>query len=203
MVENLLSDVDSSDIFTEDATKSYYKSNFTRNAAAAYEGGRYERSEGEIGGPSSGDISSDVRFPSNPRSQHLSNRVAYNAAQNAAKQRSITPNQAAARPSRHHELGQTYDFEQNQAQIDENDVEKPVYDSSDGPVPKNGKAVQGRGKADVFVSGESFGGRGKFKAGAGRGGRNDRETIGETFLEDDDDSQLVQESGEIDPRLFK
>ena len=41
----------------------------------------------------------------------------------------------------------------------ENDVEKPVYDSSDGLVPKmrQNQAVA-RGKADVFVSGESFGG---------------------------------------------
>ena len=41
----------------------------------------------------------------------------------------------------------------------ENDVEKPVYDSSDGPVPKMRQNQTGaRGKADVFVSGESFGG---------------------------------------------
>ena len=39
----------------------------------------------------------------------------------------------------------------------DSEVERPVYDSSDGPVPKGGRG-QGRGKADVFVSGDSFGG---------------------------------------------
>ena len=77
-----------------------------------------------------------------------------------------------------------------------------MYDSSDGPVPKGGR-VQGRGKADVFVSGESFGGRGgqaAFKAG-GRQAQQKRETIGENFLEDDESD--LDESGEIDPRIFR
>ena len=57
------------------------------------------------------------------------------------------------------ELNETYNFEENKAMAGENEVEKPVYDSSDGPVPK-GRPNQAaaRGKADVFVSGESFGG---------------------------------------------
>ena len=70
MVENLLSDADSSDIFTEDATRSYYKSglNFNSNMSQnkqVIQG--YERSEGEIGAPSVGEMS-DVRFPCVPRS---------------------------------------------------------------------------------------------------------------------------------------
>ena len=86
--------------------------------------------------------------------------------------------------------------------IDDGDVEKPVYDSSDGPVPKGGRA-QGRGKSDVFVSGESFGGRGAFKGSAARnpGAQQKRETIGENFLEDDESD--LDESGEIDPRIFR
>ena len=111
----------------------------------------------------------------------------------------MTPNQAPLRPGRHHELGQTYEFEENKA-IGENEVGNPVYDSSDGPVPKNGKGA-GRGKSDVFVSGESFGGRG-FKANnAMRSDQQKRETIGENFLEDDESD--LDESGEIDPRLFR
>ena len=65
--------------------------------------------------------------------------------------------------------------------------------------------MQGRGKADVFVSGESFGGRGGqsgFKAGgAARPTQQKRETIGENFLEDDESD--LDESGEIDPRIFR
>ena len=55
------------------------------------------------------------------------------------------------------ELAQAYEFEENKA-LDE--VEKPLYDSSDGPVARGGKNA--RGKGDVFVSGDSFGGRGAF-----------------------------------------
>ena len=77
-------------------------------------------------------------------------------------------------------------------------------------MPRGGRAAQaGRGKADVFVSGESFGGQkdsglgGRKAADSGaRGiGKGHRETIGETFLEDDESE--LHESGEIDPRLFR
>ena len=48
MIDNLVSDsFDSSEIFTEDATKSYYSNNMRMNRS--YLSG-YERSEGEIGG---------------------------------------------------------------------------------------------------------------------------------------------------------
>ena len=115
----------------------------------------YERSEGEVGAPTGDDIShSDMqRYPSNPRSVGFVDRVNQNFS--AHQHRSITP--GITRPGRHHELGETYDYEENKAMIGESEVEKPVYDSSDGPVPKGGRP-QARGKADVFVSGESFGG---------------------------------------------
>ena len=106
MVDQLLSDdADSSDIFTEDATKSYYKSNANFNSNMSYnkrviQG--YERSEGEIGAPSGGDFSSEMRYPSNPRSVGLGERATNNFGQ---RQRSTTPNQMAARPSKRHELG--------------------------------------------------------------------------------------------------
>lgn len=76
VMEQLLSDdADSSDIFSEDVTKSYYtqlghtsKSNLDVNKRLV---SAYERSEGEIGGPSvTDDLTSlgEVRFPSNPKS---------------------------------------------------------------------------------------------------------------------------------------
>lgn len=107
------------------------------------------------------------------------------------------------RAGRHHELGETYDYEENKAVIGESEVDKPVYDSSDGPVPKGGRgAGHGRGKSDVFVSGDSFGGKNAFKAGGAiKSSQAKRETIGETFLEDDESD--LHESGEIDPRLFR
>ena len=46
----------------------------------------YERSEGEIGPPSGEDVSS-MRYPSNPRSVGISERI------NAQNKRSATPNQ--------------------------------------------------------------------------------------------------------------
>ena len=108
------------------------------------------------------------------------------------------------RPNRHHELGQTYEFEENKAVIGDSEIERPVYDSSDGPVPKGGRG-QGRGaKGDVFVSGDSFGGKKGFGGRSGNGVRGEgqkREAIGENFLEDDDSE--MHESGEIDPRLFR
>lgn len=76
-MDQLLSDsADSSDIFTEDATKSYYTGhhNFNSNMSQARNVIRgYERSEGEVGAPFSGeDGGSDIsRFPSNPRSVGL------------------------------------------------------------------------------------------------------------------------------------
>lgn len=101
-------------------------------------------------------------------------------------------------------MGLTYNYDDDKL-IKEDDVEKPVYDSSDGPVHKGGKAIQAKPKAtDVFVSGESFGpnliaqkqAQGKFIP--------KRETIGENFLEEEDDnSSGLAESGEIDPRLFR
>jgi hypothetical protein len=58
------------------------------------------------------------------------------------------------------ELNETYNFDENKALAGENDVQKPVYDSSDGPMPKaRQNQAASRGKADVFVSGESFGGQ--------------------------------------------
>ena len=199
-------DADSSDIFTEDATKSYYTGmqNFASNMSQNRQVIRgYERSEGEVGAPiSSDDINSEMRYPSNPRSVGVIDRAGGNLG--GQHHRSITPNQVV-RPGRHHELGQTYDYDENKPAIGESDVERPVYDSSDGPVPKGGRAAAGRAKADVFVSGESFGGAQKgLKGPSGANARladQKRETIGENFLEDDESD--LHESGEIDPRLFR
>ena len=60
----------------------------------------------------SGEAQSDIaRYPSNPRSVGIADRAAQNFV-NRQGNRSITPNQVV-RPGRHHELGETYDFEQN------------------------------------------------------------------------------------------
>ena len=88
MVDQLLSDsANSSDIFTEDATKSYYKSNANFTSNMSYNKrviGGYERSEGEVGAPSHGEADfshSDIsRYPSNPRSVGLADRVGQNFA---------------------------------------------------------------------------------------------------------------------------
>eukprot|EP00354_Favella_ehrenbergii_P006122 CAMPEP_0170452912 /NCGR_PEP_ID=MMETSP0123-20130129/1670_1 /TAXON_ID=182087 /ORGANISM="Favella ehrenbergii, Strain Fehren 1" /LENGTH=90 /DNA_ID=CAMNT_0010715111 /DNA_START=1773 /DNA_END=2045 /DNA_ORIENTATION=+ len=78
VVDQLLEDddLDSSDMFTEDATKSYYTSNQLPYMNRKQIRG-YERSEGEIGAPFSGsDGHSDIaRFPSNPRSVGLGDRA--------------------------------------------------------------------------------------------------------------------------------
>ena len=77
MVDQLLSDdADSSDIFTEDASKSYYTSNQLSHLNNRKHIRGYERSEGEVGAPFSGeDGHSDfARFPSNPRSVGLGDR---------------------------------------------------------------------------------------------------------------------------------
>ena len=145
----------------------------------------YERSEGEIGFPfSEEDMQSEMRFPSNPRSVGLvdRNRQGFGGQQ----QRSVTPNEVV-RPSRHDHLGQTYEYEENKAAIGDSEIERPVYDSSDGPVPKGGRANGARGAKEVFVSGDSFGGQKAFKGnGRAAAAGAKREAIGETFLEDDD-----------------
>jgi hypothetical protein len=88
-----------------------------------------------------------------------------------------------------------------------NKDDKPVYDSSEGPIKKGGKIA--KAKADVFISGESFGGRYPVVKGSQKDSGKDklaikRETIGENFLEEEDDaSSGLAESGEIDPRLFR
>ena len=100
MVDSLLSDGDSSDIFTEDATKSYYTSNQMSALNRKHIRG-YERSEGEVGAPFSGESQSDIaRFPSNPRSVGLVDR---RPADNSTQHRSVTP--VIQRPTRNHELG--------------------------------------------------------------------------------------------------
>lgn len=106
-------------------------------------------------------------------------------------------------------LGQTIDFEgglegtnsnytedyQNDSKFE--DLEKPIYDSKEDPIPK--LKPKTKPNNNVFVSGESFG-KNPLNRSSGqmpkKGGF--REQIAEDFLEDDD----VQESGEINPSMF-
>jgi len=110
--------------------------------------------------------------------------------------------QAKSNPRVNKELAQTYNYDDDR-HINDAD-EKPVYDSSEGPIKKGAKTVQTKAKADVFISGDSFGGRYPTTKQANQKQPMKRETIGENFLEDEDDlSSGLAESGEIDPRLFK
>ena len=101
------------------------------------------------------------------------------------------------------DLGLTYNYDEGH--INEGEVEKPVYDSSEGPVQKGGKLIQTRQKpTDVFVSGESFGPNLIASKQAQPKTVIKRDTIGENFLEEDDgNSSGLAESGEIDPKLFR
>ena len=76
---------------------------------------------------------------------------------------------------RNTKLGQTRGY----SSIGGKDVKEPVYDSSEGPLPKKSN--------QVYQSAESFG-KNKF---------GHRQQIKEDFLDDD-----LDESGEIDPSLF-
>ena len=78
-------------------------------------------------------------------------------------------------------------------QSSEDDLEKPIYDSKEDPIPKIKKVGNGRGKGNVFVSWESFGKNLLNRSSAGiqekvRNGRNmpNRDQIDEDFLNEDD-----------------
>ena len=115
-------------------------------------------------------------------------------------------------------LAQTIDYEgglENSAQSkhtasgmfrsSEDDLEKPIYDSREDPIPKIKNKGQGRGASNVFVSGESFGrtplnqSGGHDKTKNARGVSN-RDQIDEDFLNEDDD---IQESGELNSEMFR
>ena len=164
----------------------------------------YQRSDGEVGGlPSDGTSVGELRFPDNKRFERKGNDGRDQGRSAALKQR---PSGAVSQhdPSLNKELSATYNYEEDK-DINEGEIEKPVYDSSEGPVPKGARGRPQKG-TDVFVSGESFG---PSLIGP-RGGKNvdgprfqKRETIGENFLEEDNNSSGLEESGEIDPKLFK
>jgi len=86
------------------------------------------------------------------------------------------------------------------------DLENPIYDSKEDPIPKV-KKIRANGNGNInMMSGESFGnplnrssGHNQIKNGGGRGMPH-RDKIAEDFLEDDDD---VAESGEINPGMFR
>jgi len=84
------------------------------------------------------------------------------------------------------------------------DLENPIYDSKEDPIPKVKKIGGNKGNINM-MSGESFGnplnrssGHNQVKNG-GRG-IHQRDRIAEDFLEDDED---VAESGEINPGMFR
>jgi hypothetical protein len=90
----------------------------------------------------------------------------------------------------------------------EKEDEKPIYESTEGPIPKVGRTAVGRPKAAMINSGESFGMNNMMKSGGvlGRGSSHAylRETIKDDFLNefDEDESSVASirasaESGEL------
>lgn len=179
-----------------------------------------DRSEGELGtnielGESIGEIHPSLMHPGQimgakePRAGK--NKPRYGAYEGGA-----------AKPKKDERpLAQTIDYEgglenstqskQNRSGLlrsSEDDLEKPIYDSKEDPIPKVRKIGNGggRGAGHVFVSGESFGRNplnrssgGQEKIRNARGVPN-RDKIDEDFLAEDDE---VQESGELDPSMFR
>lgn len=164
------------DLISDTSSDIYSESKIYAGPARRYE--PVQRSEGEIGLPSDQTSAGEVK-PSKKITK-------------PSKGQSVQLNK---------DLGQTYNYDEDRFA---NDIdEKPVYDSSEGPVPKGGKQVRGGKTADVFVSGDSFGAR-RLQAKTNQKQLGKRDTIGENFLEEDDGaSSGLAESGEIDPRLFK
>ena len=87
----------------------------------------------------------------------------------------------------------------------EDDLERPIYDSKEDPIPKFKNKGQARGMGNVFVSGESFGRAAPNRASAqdktknARGVAN-RDQIDEDFLNEDDE---IEESGELNSEMFR
>ena len=114
-------------------------------------------------------------------------------------------------------LGQTVDYEgglENSAskhnasgmlRSSGDDLERPIYDSKEDPIPKLKNKGQARGSGNVFVSGESFGRQAPSRASAhdkaknARGAAN-RDRIDEDFLNEEDD---IEESGELNSDMFR
>ena len=88
-----------------------------------------------------------------------------------------------------------------------NDIERPIYDSKEDPIPKN-KKKGGNNSKLVAMSGESFGGNPIVHSSGGmqeaikkaKHGKTRGEQIPEDFLENFDDAL---ESGELDPALLR
>lgn len=142
----------------------------------------------------SSDLYSDTRSPGKRPYQRSEGEVGQLSAEKGRSAGEVRPGTGG----RNKTLGQTYNYDEDR-NVNEPEP-KPVYDSSEGPFKKGGKPVQGKSKADVFISGDSFGGKG-FKAKPVGGRQVKRDTIGENFLEEEDES--LAESGEIDPRMFR
>lgn len=104
-------------------------------------------------------------------------------------------------------LGETINYEEDKEVSPEKEDEKPIYESSEGPIPKpkikNIQAITGKSGTNMLNSGESFGMMGKgFNAMKSSGGNYLRETIKDDFLNENDDEDEIQsiqsaESGEM------
>ena len=83
----------------------------------------------------------------------------------------------------------------------EKEDERPVYESTEGPIPQRGRMPPGKG---VLMSGESFG---MNPLRSIKVQEQKRQVISDNFLEEDEDDEDIEgtvrasaESGEINPR---
>jgi hypothetical protein len=221
-VQQPLLDLDNFDISSH--ADSAYSSEFggghsiDEKRRAAAKGERYPAnvSEGEIGVAGGFDSSVDeislgeIRFPTTTNTNHLAKRAApinptstqfSSGVSRMAGGISYPSTQMARRP-----LGETINYEEDREVSPEKEDEKPIYESSEGPIPKpklRPGATAGKSGTNMLNSGESFGviGRG-FNAIKSSGGNYLRETIKDDFLNENDDEDEIQsirsaESGEM------
>ena len=105
-------------------------------------------------------------------------------------------------------MAETVNYEEDKVSPEKED-EKPVYESTEGPIPKQRKKWGGNnrgGKSNVLMSGESFGMNPlrSVKGNIGESGKN-RQVISDNFLEEDEENEAIRssaESGEIDPAKY-
>jgi hypothetical protein len=93
------------------------------------------------------------------------------------------------------------------SKIEDDDFENPIYDSKEDPIPKAKKMGGNGNRANVMMSGDSFGKNplnrssyGKEMANNGKNRGPHRNQIAENLLEDLEDPN---ESGEINPSMFR
>ena len=196
----------------------------TRAKGERYQTLSAQKSEGEVGMAESDSMDEislgEIRIPStnppNTIKQGSSSRHQYLAS--AGRQTSSTMTKIAASQAKvgGNRLAETINYEEDKDLSPEKDDEKPIYESSEGPIPKKRtRAIPGSkvgvvgksGANNMINSGESFG-ISAIRSGGGLqrppGGSYLRDTIKDNFLNEiddvEDDMASIRgsaESGEI------